>query len=67
MMVSDMAMSKKIETNESYSYDTSNQNNNINKTNDFKESVNRSLDGAKATSENHWTSQRTRFQGTTTL
>src|SRR5678816_500998 len=41
-------MSKKIETNESYSYNTNNQNNNFNNnTNDFKESVNRSLDEAK--------------------
>jgi hypothetical protein len=40
-------MSKKTETNESYSYNTSNQNNNSNNTNDFKESVNRSLDEAK--------------------
>ena len=37
-------MSKKTETNESYLYNTSNQNNN---TNDFTESVNRSLDEAK--------------------
>ena len=34
-------MSKKIETNESYSYNNNNNNN------DFKESVNRSLDEAK--------------------
>ena len=41
-------MSKKTETNESYSYNTNNQNNNFNNnTNDFKESVNRSLDEAK--------------------
>ena len=41
-------MSKKIETNESYSYNTNNQNNNFNNNNnDFKESVNRSLDEAK--------------------
>src|SRR5215210_1540843 len=41
-------MSKKTETNESYSYNTNNQNNNFNNnTNDFKESVNRSLDDAK--------------------
>jgi hypothetical protein len=41
-------MSKKIETQESYSINTSNQNNNFNNnTNDFKESVNRSLDEAK--------------------
>ncbi len=41
-------MSKKIETNESYSHNTNNQNNNFNNnTNDFKESVNRSLDEAK--------------------
>src|SRR5215203_2586074 len=41
-------MSKKIETNESYSFNTNNQNNNFNNnTNDFKESVNRSLDEAK--------------------
>ena len=41
-------MSKKIETNESYSYNTNNQNNNFNNnTQDFKESVNRSLDEAK--------------------
>src|SRR5215207_4251609 len=41
-------MSKKIETNESYSFNSDNQNNNFNNnTNDFKESVNRSLDEAK--------------------
>src|SRR5215211_712289 len=41
-------MSKKTETNESYSFNTNNQNNNFNSnTNDFKESVNRSLDEAK--------------------
>jgi hypothetical protein len=43
-------MSKKVETNESYSYNnnTNNQNNNFNNnTNDFKESINRSLDEAK--------------------
>ena len=41
-------MSKKTETQESYSYNTNNQNNNFNNnTNDFKESVNRSLDEAK--------------------
>ncbi len=41
-------MSKKTETNESYSYNNNNQNNNFNNnTNDFKESVNRSLDEAK--------------------
>src|SRR5215218_7678013 len=43
-------MSKKTETNESYSYNnnTNNQNNNFNSnTSDFKESVNRSLDEAK--------------------
>src|SRR5919112_1411925 len=41
-------MSKKTETNESYSFNTNNQNNNFNNnTNDFKESVNRSLDEAK--------------------
>jgi hypothetical protein len=41
-------MSKKIETNESYSYNTNNQNNNFNNNaQDFKESVNRSLDEAK--------------------
>jgi hypothetical protein len=43
-------MSKKIETNESYSFNnnSNNQNNNFNSnTNDFKESVNRSLDEAK--------------------
>src|SRR6187551_3192470 len=41
-------MSKKIETNESYSYNTNNQNINFNNnTQDFKESVNRSLDEAK--------------------
>jgi hypothetical protein len=41
-------MSKKIETNESYSYNTNNQNNNFNNNSqDFKESVNRSLDEAK--------------------
>jgi hypothetical protein len=43
-------MSKKIETNESYSFNnnTNNQNNNFNNnTNYFKESVNRSLDEAK--------------------
>jgi hypothetical protein len=37
-------MSKKIETNESYSY---NNNTNNQNTNDFKESINRSLDEAK--------------------
>jgi hypothetical protein len=41
-------MSKKIETQESYSYNSDNQNNNFNNNNnDFKESVNRSLDEAK--------------------
>src|ERR687889_2432357 len=41
-------MSKKIETNESYSYITNNQNNNFsNNAQDFKESINRSLDEAK--------------------
>jgi prophage DNA circulation protein len=41
-------MSKKIETNESYSFNTDNQNNNFNtNNNDFKESINRSLDEAK--------------------
>jgi hypothetical protein len=40
-------MSKKIETQESYSYNTNNQNNNNNNSNDFKESVNRSLDETK--------------------
>jgi hypothetical protein len=41
-------MSKKIETNESYSFNSDNQNNNFNNnTNDFKESINRSLDEAK--------------------
>src|ERR687889_331805 len=41
-------MSKKTETNESYSSNTNNQNTNSNSnTNDFKESVNRSLDEAK--------------------
>jgi hypothetical protein len=41
-------MSKKTETNESYSYKTNNQNNNFNNNaHDFKESVNRSLDEAK--------------------
>src|SRR5215217_6548005 len=41
-------MSKKIETNESYSYNTNNQNNNFsNNAQDFKESVNKSLDEAK--------------------
>jgi hypothetical protein len=43
-------MSKKTETQESYSYNTNNQNNNFNNNtnnNDFKESVNRSLDEAK--------------------
>ena len=43
-------MSKKIETNESYSYNnnTNNQNNNFNNNaQDFKESINRSLDEAK--------------------
>jgi ferritin-like metal-binding protein YciE len=42
-------MSKKMETNESYSYNTNNQNNNNFNTNnnDFKESVNRTLDEAK--------------------
>ena len=43
-------MSKKTETNESYSYNnnTNNQNNNFNNNEqDFKESVNRSLDEAK--------------------
>src|ERR1044072_6956558 len=41
-------MSKKKETNESYSFNTNNQNNNFSSnTNDFKESVNRSLDEAK--------------------
>src|SRR5678815_5622360 len=38
-------MSKKTETNESYSFNTNNNFNNNN--NDFKESVNRSLDEAK--------------------
>jgi hypothetical protein len=40
-------MSKKMETNESYSYNSDNQNNNNTNNNDFKESVNRSLDEAK--------------------
>jgi hypothetical protein len=42
-------MSKKTGTNESYSYNTNNQNNNNfnNNSQDFKESVNRSLDEAK--------------------
>jgi hypothetical protein len=41
-------MSKKTESQESYSHNTNNQNNNFNSnTNDFKESVNRSLDEAK--------------------
>src|SRR3982751_5449922 len=41
-------MSKKTETNESYSYKSNNQNNNFNNNaQDFKESVNRSLDEAK--------------------
>src|SRR3954452_21574137 len=41
-------MSKKMETNESYSYNTNNQNNNFNNNaQDFKESINRSLDEAK--------------------
>jgi hypothetical protein len=41
-------MSKKIETNESYSFNSDNQNNNFNNnTNDFKESINRSLDETK--------------------
>ena len=41
-------MSKKIDTQESNSYNTNNQNNNFNNNNnDFKESVNRSLDEAK--------------------
>src|ERR687890_534170 len=41
-------MSKKMETNESYSYNTNNQNNNFNSNaQDFKESINRSLDEAK--------------------
>src|SRR5215213_5279494 len=41
-------MSKKTETNESYSFNTNNQNNNFNNnTNDFKESVSRSLDETK--------------------
>ena len=37
-------MSKKIETQESYSYNTTNQNNNNNSTHDFKELINSSLD-----------------------
>ena len=41
-------MSKKTETNESYSYNTNNQNNSFNNNaQDFKESVNRSLDETK--------------------
>src|SRR3982751_6651833 len=41
-------MSKKTETNESYSFNTNNQNNNFNNNGqDFQESVNRSLDEAK--------------------
>src|SRR5215213_2394795 len=41
-------MSKKTETNESYSYNTNNQNNSFNNNaQDFKESINRSLDEAK--------------------
>ena len=41
-------MSKKTETNESYSFNTNNQNNNFSSNaQDFKESVNRSLDEAK--------------------
>jgi hypothetical protein len=41
-------MSKKTESQESYSYANNNQNNNFNNnTNNFKESVNRSLDKAK--------------------
>ena len=41
-------MSKKTETNESYSFNTNNQNNNFNNNaQDFKESINRSLDEAK--------------------
>ena len=42
-----IVMSKKIESQGSYSFNTNNQNNNNTDTNDFNESINRSFDEAK--------------------